>query len=54
VPRRRLKRTERREDINEGGEEAHTLDTPIKYNQEASLNFVKFCERRREGILAYL
>jgi len=31
-----------------------SLDTPIKYNQEAALNFVKFCERRRGGILAYL
>jgi hypothetical protein len=51
VPRRRLNHSGER---TEGGEEAHTLHTPIKYNQEASLNFVKFCERRRGGILASL
>jgi len=42
--RRRLKRTEKKEE---------RMHTPIKYNQEASLNFV-LCERRRGGILAYL
>ena len=51
VPEKTETNAQWRKDITKKEEER--MHTPIKYNQEASLNFV-FRERRSGGILAYL